>query len=232
MWDLCFAYIPLHTFLCDASETKREAVRFPRFTFSCWLYSAGRMGWDAGFSWQCVWHNFTLFIADSEGCCNRHILLACLLRQVVNAELPLWGNHNLILRFSSERIMLPGMFPCDPAAESAEFPVSLTRCLVPGRQPPSQALSTLSTSAGPISTKGFTELLSMYCTAQAARTLPHFADEKMNKYSLSTWPWGQLLFLYSLLSLLEQSLHSCLSSSPSHPGTALQLVIMSSVAKQ
>lgn len=171
MWDLCFAYIPLHTFLCDASETKREAVRFPHFTFSCWLYSAGRMGWDAGFSWQCVWHNFTLFIADSEGCCNRHILLACLLRQVVNAELPLWGNHNLILRFSSERIMLPGMFPCDPAAESAEFPVSLTRCLVPGRQPPSQALSTLSTSAGPISTKRFTELLSMYCTAQAARTL-------------------------------------------------------------
>lgn len=124
--------------------------------------------------------DITLFIAGSEGCYNRHVLLACLLGQVVNAELPLWGTPNLSLRFSSERIMLPGTFPCDP--ESADFPVRLvTRCLVPGRQPPSWALSTLSTSAGPISTEGFTELLSLYCTAQAARALPHLADEKMNK---------------------------------------------------
>lgn len=112
--------------------------------------------------------DITLFIADSEGCYNRPLLLPCLLGQVVNAELPLWGTHYLSPKFSSERIMLPGMSPYDPAEESADFPVSLvTRCLVPGRQPPSWgyqlwALSTippaLSMSAGPISTRGFTEL--------------------------------------------------------------------------
>ena len=46
------------------------------------------------------------------------------------------------------------------------------------------------------------------------------ADEKTNKYSLSTWPRGQLPFLCPLLSLLEQSSRACFSSSPSRPGTA------------
>lgn len=51
-------------------------------------------------------------------------------------------------------------------------------------------------SAGPISNKGFTQLLSMYCTAQAARALPHFAGEKMNKQSqhLAVGPAAFLIF--------------------------------------
>lgn len=163
MWDLCFAYISLW---CLQNKEKGCAVSlfYSRLlTLPCW-HSRLRC---RVFLAVC---DITLFIADSQGCYNRHVLLACLLELVVNAELPLWGTHYLSSMFSSERIMLPGTFPYDPAAESADFPVSLvTRCLVPGRQPPSWgyqlwALSAippaLSMSAGPISTRGFTELWS------------------------------------------------------------------------
>lgn len=55
--------------------------------------------------------DITLFIAGSEGCYNRHVFLACLLWQVVNADLPPWRTPNLSLRFSSIRIMLSGTLP-------------------------------------------------------------------------------------------------------------------------
>lgn len=185
MWDLCFAYISLW---CLWNQERGWEV----FAFYSRLLTLPF--WHSGSRCRLLLAvcDITLFIADSEGCYNRHALLACLLGQAVNAELLLWGAHNLSLKFSSERIMLPGTFPCDPAVESAGFPVRLvTRCLVPGRQPPSWgyhlwALSAvppaLSMSAGPISTKGFTELWSMYCTAQAATLLM-----KRWTNSLSTW---------------------------------------------
>jgi len=53
-----------------------------------------------------------------------------------------------------------------------------------------------------------------------------------NRYRLSTWPGDQLPLLRSLLSLPEQSSRARFSSSPSCPGTAGQLVIASSIAKQ
>lgn len=70
------------------------------------------------------------------------------------------------------------MFPCGAG------PIQLQKALtslsqaggqvVPGGWSSSRALSTPSAATGAISTAGFTWLLSMDCTAQAAGALPHF----------------------------------------------------------